>query len=221
MIILASQSWLRKLIMDSSRLKYKIIPANIDERNIEKIHGKIDPRDLAFRISEAKANLVHKLYPNNLVIAADTFIILPNGLIMHKPKSDEEAIQMCLAQSGKTVLAITGLSMIYKDISLQDFSVTKISYVKFDRSSIISLLKNDNATIRNAALGFFQDAPGFSLVEKFEGSYTGAMGLPMEIVWQNLKKLNYSKVESDNINYSRSSRKRGHRRHASANSLET
>lgn len=110
---------------------------------------------------------------------------------MHKPTSEEEAILMCLAQSGRTVQVITGLCMMYKDVSLQDTSVTNITYTNFDRPTIVTLLKNDDAAIRNAALGFFQDAPGFSLVEKFEGSYTGAMGLPMEMVWHNLKKLNY------------------------------
>ena len=52
----------------------------------------------------------------------------------------------------------------------------------------------DDARIRNSGLGFFMDSPGFTLVQNFDGSYTGAMGLPMEIVRKNIKTLKYKNV---------------------------
>jgi len=100
-----------------------------------------------------------------------------------------------MMQSGKTIKAITGLAMAYKSKLLTNTTVTNITYTTFDRMTIERLLKGDDATIRNSGLGFFSDAPGFTLVESFSGSYTGAMGLPMEVVRHNLKQLNYSKQQ--------------------------
>jgi predicted house-cleaning NTP pyrophosphatase (Maf/HAM1 superfamily) len=81
--------------------------------------------------------------------------------------------------------------MAYGNRLITNTSVTEIEYIEFDRATITKLLESDDATIRNSGLGFFIDAPGFTLVKSFNGSYTGAMGLPMEIVRENLTVLGY------------------------------
>lgn len=191
MIILASNSWLRKTIMDKSGLDYATCPADIDERALEDEYAHASHDELVKILASTKANHVSKDYPNDLVVAADTFAVLPTGDRLHKPKNPEEAIDLCMRQSGKTIQVFTGLAMKYKGISLVDVSRTDVSYTDFTEDEIKKLLTEDDATIRNAGLGFFLDAPGFTLTSSFNGSYTGAMGLPMEILRANLKTLEY------------------------------
>lgn len=192
MIILASNSWLRKTIMEASRLRFTTDSVDLDERALEQKNQNKTDEEVAIILASAKAKLVQHKHPDAVVIAADTFALLPSGKRLHKPANPEEAVELCLLQSGKTIKAVTGMVMSYRGKVLTNTTVTNITYITFDRPTIKHLLEGDDATIRNSGLGFFSDAPGFTLVKSFNGSYTGAMGLPMEIVRQNLKLLNYS-----------------------------
>jgi len=194
MIILASGSWLRKTILESSEYVFKVDNKEIDERLIESKNKDKSDQDLAILLAKEKVKKIAKYHPNDLVIAADTFAVLPTGERLHKPKSEEEAIELCMMQSGKEISAVTGIAMAYGNEIITNTSTTKIKYVKFDRKTITKLLEGDDARIRNSGLGFFMDSPGFTLVQNFDGSYTGAMGLPMEIVRKNIKTLKYKNV---------------------------
>lgn len=191
MIVLASGSWLRKSILESSKLPFTVKAADIDERALEVEHPNLAVDELAIVLARAKAEAVQKENPDDLIIAADTFAVLPDGTWLHKPTSHEEAIELSLRQSGQTVRAITGLAMSYRGKIATGFTATSITYTDFDRDTITRLLDGNDPTIRNSGLGFFIDAPGFTLVKEFNGSYTGAMGLPMELVRENIQKFQY------------------------------
>lgn len=191
MIILASGSWLRKTILEASELEFQVRTKEIDERAVEALHGGKSDSDVAIILATAKAHAVLEDHPSDLIISADTFVVLPSGERLHKPSSAEEAIELSLEQAGKTIYAITGVAMAYGDKLITNSSTTKITYTNFDRATIEKLLVGNDVTIRNAGLGFFSDAPGFTLVQSIDGSYTGAMGLPMEIVRENIKLLDY------------------------------
>jgi len=194
MIILASGSWLRKTILEASCLPFEVKVGGVDERSIEASHQDKSDEQVVMILAKAKSEAVWNEHRNDLVIAADTLAILPNGQRLHKPDSAREAIELCLLQSGKTIQAVTGISMTYRGKTITDVSSTSISYIDFDEETIRKLMRGNDATMRNAGLGFFLDAPGFTLVKSFEGSYTGAMGLPMEIVRKNIKLLNYGEL---------------------------
>ncbi|HSW78116.1 MAG TPA: Maf family protein [Candidatus Chromulinivoraceae bacterium] len=191
MIILASNSWLRKTILEASGLPFEIHVRSVDERDIEASHQDKSDEQIATILARTKSEAVWSGHQNDLVIAADTLTLLPDGRRLHKPSSAKEAIELCLLQSGKTIRAMTGVAMTYRGKTITNVCATSISYIDFDEKTIRKLLEGNDFTIRNAGLGFFLDAPGFTLVESFEGSYTGAMGLPMEIVRKNLRLLDY------------------------------
>ena len=191
MIVLASGSWLRKTILESSKLTFTVKTADVDERSLEAQHPDASVEELAIILARAKAEAVQLENSDSLVIAADTFAVLPDGTWLHKPASHEEAIELSLKQSGQTVRAVTGLAMSYRGEVITNVTTTSITYVDFDRGTIEKLLDGNDPTIRNSGLGFFIDAPGFTLVKEFNGSYTGAMGLPMELVRENMQKLGY------------------------------
>jgi len=199
MILLASGSWIRKTILESSKFEFIVKAADIDERTLEAQHPNASVEELATTLARAKAEAVQKEYPDDLIIAADTFAVLSDGVWLHKPKSHEEAIELSLRQSGQTVRAVTGLVMSYHGKVITNSTSTSITYVDFDRDTIANLLDGDDPTIRNAGLGFFIDAPGFTLVKHFRGSYTGAMGLPMELVRENMQKLGYQEQRSTKL----------------------
>jgi len=193
MIILASKSQLRKLIIEASGLPYKVVTKEVDERSIEDANPTKTAEEIVEMLARTKANAVANNFVNNPVIAADTFAVLPDGTRLHKAKSLEESIKLSLRQSGKTITVNTGTAIAYKDKLMTSLTTTKITYLPFDEQTIRYLFQlNQSAQRRNAALGFFIDAPGFTLVERIDGSYLGAMGLPMEKVRQQLVELGYN-----------------------------
>lgn len=192
MIILASKSKLRKLIIESSGLPFKIATKEVDERAIEEQHPDKTAEEIVEVLAYAKAKAIADDFPDNLVIAADTFGVLPDGTRLHKTKSVEESIQLSLRQSGQTITVHTGTAIAYKGTILTTLTTTKVTYFTFNEATIRHLFTiNESAKRRNAALGFFIDAPGFTLVEKIEGSYLGAMGLPMEVIRAQLNQIGY------------------------------
>lgn len=192
MIILASNSQLRKLIFESSGLPFEIRIKEVDERAIEDQNPDKDASEIVEMLAVAKAKTVADDYPDKAVVAADTFGVLSSGERLHKTKTLEGSIQLALKQSGQAITVHTGVAVFYQGRVLTAKTRTKISYTDFDESTVRRLFElKSSESRRNSALGFFIDAPGFTLVEKIEGSYLGAMGLPMEIVRKSLREIGY------------------------------
>lgn len=190
MLILATESPTKRMIMDRSGLAYEAISANIDERAIEKSHPELDAREIAILLARSKAEALAKLYPDDCIVAADTFGILPDGSRLHKAKTATEKMKMCLSQSGKTTTIYTGVCVINQGKTFTDSTETRITYMNFN-AAMLDNAHNYNPNRRNAALGFHVDSAGFALIEKIEGSYMGALGLPLDKMYNLLKKAGY------------------------------
>ncbi|HOB89791.1 MAG TPA: Maf family protein [Candidatus Colwellbacteria bacterium] len=181
-IILASDSFLKKFVFEKTKFDFDVDPADIDES----VFDHLNPKDRVREISLKKCETVHNRHPESMIVAADTLTLLGEETI-GKPKDMEEAYRMALSQSDKEILALTGVTLYFPQKGLfTDLSETRITYQKFDRSDLERVFK-DNFPLRMASgLGLFIDAPGFTLVKSINGSYTGAYGMPMEIVYKYL-----------------------------------
>src|SRR5687768_7130525 len=160
MIILASKSQLRKLIIEASGLPFEIATKDVDEREIEEQNPDKNAQEIVEMLASAKAQAVASDFKDRPVIAADTFGVLPDGTRLHKTKTLEESIQLSIRQSGQTIDVHTGTAIAYKDKIITNLTTTKITYFNFDEATIRHLFQiNQAAKRRNAALGFFIDAP--------------------------------------------------------------
>lgn len=130
MLILATESPTKRMIMNRSGLAYKAISANIDERAIEKSHPELDARETAILLARSKAEALASLYPDDCIVAADTFGVLPDGSRLHKAKTATEKMKMCLSQSGKTTTIYTGVCVINQGKTFTDSTATKITYMR-------------------------------------------------------------------------------------------
>ena len=191
MIILASNSKLRKIVMDSSGLPYTVAGADVDERGIEQSHADKTADEIVQILALAKAEAVAKEFPDAIVIAADTFGVLPDGTRIHKTNTNEESIQLAMKQSGQTVSVHTGTAVVYKGRGVTSLTTATITYVPFDEATVRRLFEHNANERRHGGLGFFIDAPGFTLVEKIDGSFMAMMGLPMDILRGHFAALGY------------------------------
>ena len=94
-IILASQSEVRKIILEKNGINCEVIPSNIDEDEIKKslLAEKATPKLISKNLAELKANKISKKKHDHLVLGADSVVDL-KGELISKPRSREEALNI-------------------------------------------------------------------------------------------------------------------------------
>jgi septum formation protein len=108
-------------------------------------------------------------------------------MVYTKLTGSDDPFKAALALSGKKIKVFTGCAIYTEEYGVSSMlAEATITYQTFSEANLRRLAADDNPNIRSGALGIFYDAPGFTLIEHLEGSYTGAFGLPMEFVYQHL-----------------------------------
>lgn len=171
--------------MEKSRLEYKIIPADIDES----IFDDLDVKERVVKLAYEKCKLIAEQYPDHVVIGADTLTADTSGKVFTKPKPGTDPLDSAMRLSGQIIDVYTGCCVYTPEEKFQEtLAVAQIKYQNFDRNNLERLAEGDSPQIRSGALGVFVDAPGFTLIESVQGSYTGMYGLPMEFVYAQIDK---------------------------------
>ena len=187
-IILASQSEVRKKILDQNNINSKVIPANIDEDQVKDslISEKATPKIISKNLAELKANKVSEKIPNELVLGADSVIDLEGNLIS-KPKDRDEALSILQKLNGKKHQLISSVC-ISKNGSMiwhcTDASTLTMKQLNLDEIKLyLSKIKDKELY----AYGVYQiEAGGRSLFSKIEGDEDTIMGLPVKKIKEYL-----------------------------------
>lgn len=183
-IILASNSPRRKELLSGLGLTYeiKILP-DIDESFPDNLTGE----DIAKYIAKEKANAYESaLKEDTLLITADTIVLL-EGKVYGKPKDGQEAKQMLRSLSGKTHKVITGVCITTKE-QQHTFSVSSdVRFARLEEDEISFYVDKYKPFDKAGAYGI-QEWIGYIAVEYISGSYFNIMGLPVQRLYQELKK---------------------------------
>ena len=180
-IILASQSPRRAEIMRMIGVKFKVESSNI----YEEVNQKIEQNEIAINISKAKAEKISHKYPNNIIIGADTIVVL-NKEIFGKPKNINESKKMLKALSGNSHKVITGVTIMNKKLGiLKTFSeMTEVFVREIPTKKIEYYLRNFNTLDKAGGYGIQE---WFSVwIEKINGCYYNVMGLPVSKFYKHL-----------------------------------
>jgi len=186
--VLASQSPRRKKLLSQIGFIFEIIPSNTEE-----IITSNNPIDIVNELSLQKAKDVATSVSNALVIGADTIVVL-NGTVLGKPKSEEEAISILSMLSAKVHSVFTGVSFVItnsdKKISSTHsfFEETKVQFSSLSKSEIQSYVASGSPMDKAGAYGI-QDDWGSLFVERIEGDYYNVVGFPLNRFYQELKKI--------------------------------
>mgnify|MGYP001561330960 CR=1 FL=1 len=183
-IILASTSPRRKELLEKIGLKFKVV----ESKHKEYLDPKLEPHELSKKISFEKAKAVFKKYKNCIIISADTFVVC-SGIILGKPKDEKDAKRMLSLLSDKTHLVITGFTIIdgSLDKAITECSETKVYVRKISPSEIDSYVKTKEPL--GKAGGYAIQGIGSIFIQKVEGNYSNAVGLPIYALARMLKKL--------------------------------
>ncbi len=171
MLILASGSPRRKLLLKKVFSDYEIVVPDVDESSID-----LPAEELPAAESLLKARYVQSLYPDADIIACDTIVCI-DGKVLGKPRDEEDAIRMLKEESGRKQTVYSGYTYIHDGKVL---TRTVASYVYFNELSeekITDYVREKKPLDKAGAYGI-QD--GYGLIDHIEGSFDNVMGLPTE-----------------------------------------
>lgn len=182
-IILASASPRRKEILENTKLKFDIIKSDIDEIILE----KESPIQAVMRLAFEKSMDIASKNENDLIIAADTVVVLDEN-ILGKPKDKYEAYNMIRGLSGRTHEVITGISLVNLGLSKKiiDYVVSTVKFKELSDEDIKDYIHTNESLDKAGAYGI--QGYGAMLVEKIEGDYFNIVGLPISKLSDLLKK---------------------------------
>ncbi|OXX84300.1 septum formation inhibitor Maf, partial [Paraclostridium benzoelyticum] len=181
-IILASGSPRRREILENANLKFSVISSDIDERIFE----DEEPIQLVLRLAFEKCMSVAQNNPSDLVIGADTIVVLDNE-ILGKPKNEEEAFDMLSKLSNREHQVITGMSIVNleKEKKIVDYAISNVKFKKLTDQDIKDYINTKECLDKAGSYGI--QGYGALLVEEIKGDYFNIVGLPISKLSDILK----------------------------------
>ena len=180
-LILASASPRRKELLGLFHIPFTIRIADIDETMDE----TKAPFDEVARVSRLKALAVPR-EADDIVIAADTIVVC-EGKVLGKPKSEEEAVQMLQLLSGRDHQVMTGCTVARADVSVTFTEVTDLHFRTLSQKEIENYVASGEPMDKAGSYGIQGGAALFC--ERMVGDYYNVMGLPVCRLGQTLKRL--------------------------------
>ena len=190
-IILASNSKVRKKILDENEIECKVFPSNIDEESVKKslLRENASPEIISKNLAELKANKISLKLNDQIVLGADSVIDINKELIS-KPKDREEAFKILKKLNGKTHYLISSVCISKNGAMMwnhTDSSELKMKNLTDDQLMLyLSKIKTETLL----AYGVYQiEADGLNLFEYIKGDKDSIMGLPIKEILNYIKSI--------------------------------
>lgn len=180
-IILASNSTRRKELFSCLDLPFEIFTKQIDENFPE----EIPINEVAEFLAKKKANS-YNLNKNEIYITADTIVIHQNK-ILNKPKDEAQASEMLHVISNSCNTVITGVCIQSREKQISFSESSTVYFSSLEDKEIKFYIDRYNPLDKAGAYGI-QDWIGKIGVKKIDGCFYNIMGLPIQKLYQELKK---------------------------------
>ena len=170
-VILASSSPRRIELLQSIVANFDVLPQNVDET----IHYKV-PHLAVKNLAKRKIEPLIYAHPEDtLIIGADTVVYF-EGEYLGKPKDEDDARRMLKAMRGKEHHVYTGVALYLNGKTVNFYVLSSVFMRDLTDEEIDDYIARCQPLDKAGAYGI-QDG---DIVERYEGSYTNIVGLPME-----------------------------------------
>ena len=190
-IILASNSKVRKKILNENGIECKVFPPNVDEELAKEslMKENASPEFISKNLAELKANKISLKFNNEIVLGADSVIDI-NGELVSKPKNREEALKILKKLNGKTHHLISSICISKNGSMIWNYTDKAALTMK---NMTDQQLKEYLFKIKDEALYSYNvyqiEGEGRSLFSKIEGDENTIMGLPVKKIKNYLRNL--------------------------------
>lgn len=184
-IVLASQSPRRKELLAGLGLEYesRVLP-DVDESFPPELTGG----DIPMYIAREKAEAYRpSLGADELLITADTIVWLDDA-VLGKPADRDDALRMLRKLSGHVHEVYTGVCLTTLRWQRAFTARTEVKFSALDEEEITWYVDHFRPFDKAGAYGV-QEWIGYVAVEHISGSYFNIMGLPVQRLYRELKKI--------------------------------
>ena len=190
--ILASSSPRRQNLLQRLQTPFDVILPDVDESTII---SDGSPGTYCTALAELKANDISQHYPNELVIGADTIVVLGDD-ILGKPDDKTGAEHMLQALSKETHQVYTGVCLKWTEKSIHHLfaEVTTVTFRDLDENDIAHYIKSCPPYDKAGAYGIQDWSAVF--VKEIRGCYDNVVGFPISRFYQELKKLKINLLDT-------------------------
>jgi septum formation protein len=188
-IILASQSKVRKEILDKHNILCEVKPSYVDEDVIKEslISESASPEIISKNLAELKANKVSSGQKDLMVLGADSVIDLCGELIS-KPTSREEALIILKKLNGKKHDLISSVCISKNGSMIWNYTdraeLTMKNFSEGDLQSYLSKIPDETLYAYNV---YQIEGEGKNLFSNIVGDKDTIMGLPVFKIKEYLK----------------------------------
>lgn len=174
-LVLASASPRRSELLRGLGLTFAVAPADVDET----VSAGETAQQLVARLSSAKAAVVAATYPDALVIAADTTVVV-DGQILNKPTDEEENRAFIARLAGGEHAVYTGHALRLGAHSESVVVRTGVYFRSLTAAEIARYVATGEG--KDKAGGYAIQGRGAALVERVDGCYSNVVGLSLPTV---------------------------------------
>lgn len=182
-LILASASPRRSDILLEAGYRFRIVAANVEEYD----DPQAVPDNLVLHNALLKAQHVAKQFPSALVIGSDTTVCHKHENL-GKPANLEHARQLLRRLSGQSHTVHTAVALCCHQTRFEEIThdTSTVYFKPFDDATIERYIEIVNPLDKAGAYGI-QEARDM-IIDRYDGSYTNIMGLPIEALNELLEK---------------------------------
>jgi len=191
MIVLASASPRRQELLRNAGIPFVVQATDIPEAPGE---GEA-PRAFAERMAREKAVAVFRRRPDDLVLGADT-IVLVDGEILGKPRDSADAARMLRLLSGRRHQVTTGVCLAGRELRSEHRKLqTGFEDVRSETTVVTMDALSDEDIRSYVASGEPVDKAGAYAIQggasrwisRIDGDYFNVVGLPVSLVYKMLR----------------------------------
>ncbi|MFZ0063851.1 MAG: Maf family protein [Pyrinomonadaceae bacterium] len=187
-LILASKSPRRAELLRAAGWQFEAVAANVDETR----HDGEEAVAYVRRLAQTKAEKVAQQFANDLVLGADTTVVVGNE-ILEQPGDAATAEWMLKLLSGKWHQVLTGVALVrVGDARLTvAHEVTQVRFAELSTAEIDWYVSTGEPLDKAGAYGIQGRAAPF--IEGIQGDYFNIVGLPMRLVYKLIRE-NFTRI---------------------------
>ena len=175
-LILASSSPRRRDLLTQVGLRFDVLPADIDETR----QSNESPTTYVQRLALEKAQTIHTLHPNAIVLGADTTVVVDvnsTSTILNKPTDLADAERMLRQLSNRVHHVHTGIAIVTPTIQRTHIETTSVFLSPIPDAELSHYLATGDSLDKAGAYGIQGYAARW--VTRIEGDFFNVMGLPI------------------------------------------
>ena len=183
-IVLASKSPRRKELLENLGYEFEISVSDKDEI----IKEGLDYSDVVIDLAYQKGlNVLENKeeYKDYIILSFDTIVVVENK-ILGKPKNFDDCVNMMNLLNDKTHQVYTGCAIIEGENIEKFYSVADVTFNKMTEKEIIDYA--NTLEPYDKAGGYAVQGYAARFIEKINGDYFTIVGMPVNKVYQYLKK---------------------------------